>query len=56
MDSEIAVQCAPLRYANMCATGTSGVTLSGNTPTSNVYTAANRISGVDYDAAANPQT
>ena len=40
-------------YGNMWVSGSSGVSLAGNTPTSNVYSAANRISGSSYDASGN---
>jgi YD repeat-containing protein len=41
-------------WGNMWLTGSSGVPLAGNTPTSNVYNPANnQISGQAYDAAGN---
>jgi RHS repeat-associated protein len=40
-------------YGNMWVSGSSGIPLAGNTPTSNVYTASNRISGSNYDASGN---
>jgi YD repeat-containing protein len=40
-------------YGNMWVTANSGVSLSGNTPQSNVFTTANRISGSGYDGAGN---
>jgi RHS repeat-associated protein len=40
-------------YGNMWVSGSSGVPLAGNTPTSNVYSTANRISGSSYDASGN---
>jgi YD repeat-containing protein len=38
---------------NMWLTANTGVSLAGNTPTSNVYNAANQISGGSYDGAGN---
>ena len=40
-------------YGNMWVASNSGISLNGNTPTSNVYTAANRNSGSSYDASGN---
>jgi len=41
-------------YGNMWLTKNTGVSLAGNTPTSNVFNAAtNRISGGSYDAGRN---
>jgi YD repeat-containing protein len=40
-------------YGNMWVTGNSGVALAGNTPTSNVFNAANQLPGNSYDAAGN---
>jgi RHS repeat-associated protein len=41
------------QYGNGWVTANGGVPLAGNTPTSNVYTGANRINGQSYDAAGN---
>jgi hypothetical protein len=43
-------------YGNKWVTSNGGVPLPGNTPTSNVYTGANRISGTPHDAAGNRET
>ncbi len=40
-------------FGNMWVLTNSGVTEMGNTPTSNVFTAKNQISGSSYDAAGN---
>lgn len=40
-------------YGNIWVKSNSGVPLAGNTPTANVYTAANQISGSSYDLAGN---
>ena len=41
------------RYGNMWVTGNSGIGLAGNTPTSNVFNGANRMTGASYDNAGN---
>jgi RHS repeat-associated protein len=43
-------------FANMWVTGSSGVALAGNTPTSNVYNGSNRMVGTSYDVAGNQVT
>ncbi len=41
-------------YGNSWVTGNSGVSLAGNTPTSNVFNGANQMAAVSYDAARKP--
>jgi RHS repeat-associated protein len=43
-------------YGNMWVTGSSGVALAGNTPTSNVYNGNNQMAGTSYDVAGNQVT
>jgi RHS repeat-associated protein len=43
-------------YGNMWVTGSSGVALAGNTPTSNVYNGNNQMAGTGYDAGGNQVT
>ncbi len=44
------------RFPIMWVTANSGVQLDGGTPTSDVYSSANRMSSGSYDAAGNQTT